>query len=128
MEIYKPIKEYEGKYEVSNLGNVRNLFWEVYTSIDGDYKNGKREYIKSKPRSKSVKGWINEKGYHRVALRNNGKTKMYYVHRLVADTFIDNPTNLPCVHHIDNVSTNNVVDNLMWVTRKENTQYYWNKI
>ena len=127
-EIYKPIKNYEDKYEVSNLGNVRNLYWQVYTSLSGDYKNGEREYVKSKPRYKKLKGWCNENGYRRVSLAQDGKYKAFYVHRLVADAFIDNPKNLPCVHHIDNVSDNNVVENLMWVTRRENTRYYWNKI
>ena len=62
-------------------------------------------------------GMVDRCGYHEVIL--NGK--QYRVHRLVAETFIPNPNNLPCVNHIDGNKQNNSVENLEWVTYSENT-------
>lgn len=62
-------------------------------------------------------------GYKRVQLSSEGKLKHESVHRLVASAFIPNPKNLPCVNHKDSDRQNNVVDNLEWVTHKENTAH-----
>ena len=59
-------------------------------------------------------------GYKRVGLQISGKQKHFYVHRLVAETFIPNPKNKPFINHIDGNKTNNCVDNLEWCTHKEN--------
>ena len=91
MEEYKPILDYPD-YEVSNLGNVRNI------------KTGRI----LKPR--------NNDGYYRVLLNNKNKR----IHRLVALTFLPNPDNKTDVDHIDRNRTNNVVSNLRWVSRSEN--------
>lgn len=61
-------------------------------------------------------------GYYSVVLSHNGTTKTFLVHRLVALEFIENPLNLPEVNHIDGNKLNNNVNNLEWVTAKENTQ------
>ena len=58
-----------------------------------------------------------------VGLHKDCKTKMHYVHRLVAEAFIPNPLNLPVVHHKDDNKQNNCVDNLKWCTQKENVHY-----
>ena len=101
-EIWKPIKDYEGLYEVSNLGRVKSL----------NYRGtGKEKILKNTERSN---------GYLAIGLIKNGKTKMFRVHRLVAEAFIPNPENKPCVDHINTIRDDNRVENLRWVTYKEN--------
>lgn len=62
-------------------------------------------------------------GYYRINLNKNHKNKIYSVHRLVAEAFIPNPDNLPCVNHKDEVRTNNRINNLEWCTHKYNSNY-----
>ena len=66
---------------------------------------------------------VNIKGYLRVELSKNGERKKCSVHRLVAQTFIPNPENLPEVNHIDEDKTNNRVDNLEWKWHKDNCNH-----
>lgn len=101
-EIWKDIKGYEGLYQVSNLGNVKSLC---------NNKTRKEKILKPKQR----------KGYLYVGLCKNGKVKQYLVHRLVAEHFIPNPNNLPQIDHINTNKTDNRVENLRWVTQKENS-------
>ena len=72
---------------------------------------------------KKMKQQTNDDGYKTVDLRNNGIRKIYKVHRLVTETYIPNPDNLPEVNHIDEDKTNNNVDNLEWCTRQYNAQH-----
>ena len=69
-----------------------------------------------------VKSWKTEEGYLRVGFCKNGKQTKFYLHRLLALTFIPNPENLPEVDHIDRIRTNNNLENLHWVTSLENSQ------
>ena len=107
-EIWKDIKDYEGLYQVSNLGRVKSL-------PNTAHKN---EII--------LKPSITN-GYYSVALNKSGKQKRVYIHRLVAEAFIPNPHNLSQVGHKDenNYKTgdgcNNCVDNLEWCTQEENS-------
>ena len=101
-EIWCPIKGYEGLYEVSDQGRVKSLKF-------------RKERI--------MKQLITPKGYIRVGLRKNGYQKMCKVHRLVAQTFIPNPQNLPQVNHIDENPSNNKVENLEWCDAKYNNNY-----
>lgn len=66
---------------------------------------------------------LDAKGYPGVMIKTNGKLRGFKVHRLVAQTFIPNPDNKPCVNHIDNDKTNNKLENLEWVTYLENTAH-----
>lgn len=105
-EVWKDIKGYEKIYQVSNFGKVKRL-----TFINGNVKLQKERM--STPTN-------NGHGYLIVGLSKNGKRKNFYVHRLVAETFLDNLNNLPQVNHKDGNKKNNRVDNLEWCTASEN--------
>jgi hypothetical protein len=99
-EIWKDIKGYEGIYQVSNYGNVKNI------------KTNKMKVPN-----------LSNKGYLRVLLSNNKIKKQCSIHRLVADAFIDNPFNLKQVNHKDENKLNNNVNNLEWCTCQYNVDY-----
>lgn len=103
-EIWKDIKGYEDLYQISNMGNVRSLNYS---------RTGKTEILR--PGS--------DRGYLCVGLCKNGKAKTYRVHRLVAQAFIPNPDELPCINHIDEDKTNNRVENLEWCDHAYNNNY-----
>ena len=105
MEEWKDIPNYEGLYQVSNLGRVKSLNY-LHTSKEQVLKTGKDRH-----------------GYLQVNLYKNGKMKTFKVHRLVAIAFVFNPLNKPYINHIDCDPKNNNADNLEWVTQKENIQY-----
>ena len=90
--------------------------WELYT-ID---EFGK---VKNKKTNKYLKGAINSKGYLRVELHLNKKIKKFFVHRLVAEYFVENPLNKEQVNHIDGNKLNNNMNNLEWVTNQENRNH-----
>ena len=96
-EIWKDIAGYEGIYQISNLGRVKNT---VTEEIKSQSDNGR--------------------GYKNVNLWKHNKGQTFYIHRLVAETFVENKLNKPEVHHIDSDRSNNAVENLAWVTTKEN--------
>lgn len=103
-EIWKPIKGYEGLYEVSSLGRVRSLY-----RITSDGKRIKGRIISS-----------SKQRYSNVQLYSCNCAKNFSVHRLVAETFIPNPNNLPQINHIDGNKQNNSCDNLEWCTASDN--------
>lgn len=108
-EVWKPVKGFEGLYEVSNLGNVR--------SEDRYVMNGNRCcLLKGKPK----KAYLHSNGYLMADLFKNGQGTHYLIHRLVAEAFIPNPKNLPCIDHINTIKTDNRVENLRWCSHKEN--------
>lgn len=109
MEEWRPIKDYEGLYEVSNMGRVRSLDREIITS------NGKKIHLKGK----ILKLQLNNSGYLFVGLNKHNK-KHFYVHFLVAKSFIPNLENKQFIDHINTNKTDNRVENLRWVTREEN--------
>ena len=108
-EIWKDIEGYEGLYQVSNMGIVR--------SLPHFRKNGRNGYLQI---GKIIKPMC-VRGYQTVSLSKNGKQKIFKIHRLVAEAFIPNPENKPCIDHINTDKTNNRVENLRWVTHKENS-------
>lgn len=73
--------------------------------------------------NKELKPYIRKDGYVVATLSKGGKKYKCYLHRLVAETFIPNPNNLPQVNHIDEDKTNNCVSNLEWITSKDNCNY-----
>ena len=104
-EIWKDIEGYEGKYQASNLGNVRSLNYR---------KTGELKLLKQS---------ADKKGYKRVRLYKNGKGKTHRVHRLVAIAFLPNPNNYKEVNHKDECKSNNNMNNLEWCTREYNINY-----
>lgn len=112
-EIWKPIEGYEGLYEVSSYGRVRSL--DRY--VKGRYGNYRLHKGKILSPAKDTTGYL------KVVLSCNGKSKTIKVHRLIAQTFILNPDNLPEVNHKDEDKTNNRVENLEFCNRKYNCNY-----
>lgn len=112
-EIWRPVKGYEGLYEVSNEGRVKSL--ERYSVRFGHQKELIDEKIISPRKSGS--------GYMLVSLSKQGERKTKSIHRLVAQAFIPNPKSFPFINHKDENKTNNHVDNLEWCTPKYNVNY-----
>ena len=103
-EEWRAVKDYEGLYEVSNIGRIKSL------NYNGTGKEG------------LLKQQSNHKGYKTVMLRKDNKGKTFKVHRLVAEAFIPNPENKPQIDHINCIRDDNRVENLRWVTGKENME------
>ena len=99
-EEWKYIKGYENLYSVSNYGRI----W--------SHRN-----------KRCLNPILTNKGYLRVHLSKNGKTETFSVHRLVAMAFIDNPEKKPTVNHINEIKTDNRVENLEWATMAEQNSH-----
>lgn len=129
-EIWKDVQGFEGRYQVSNLGRVRSL---GFTWLTYNYKT--HGYVECKREGKVLKPNIKKSGYLQVCLKISSKNHCMSLHRLVADTFIPNPDNLPTVNHKDEDKANNFVfinndgsvdlekSNLEWCTHKYNCNY-----
>jgi len=113
-EVWKDIVGYENVYQVSTLGRVRSCGRRVFSGVGANYKTHK---VNSKILSPSGRKYLG------VILCKDGKTKRFNIHRLVAEAFIPNPDNLPCVNHKDENSFNNCAENLEWCSYKYNNEY-----
>lgn len=109
LEEWRPIKDYEGLYEVSNKGRVKALWFH------NNISHLRKEHIMAQT--------DNGHGYLVVSLTRDGKRKNHYVHRLVADAFIENNAGLPYVNHKDYNTKNNESNNLEWCTPSYNSFY-----
>lgn len=99
-DLFKDIPNYEGLYQISTTGKIRNHKHHILAQTLNSTSN-----------------------YYRVHLCKNGKAKWHSIHKLVAETFIPNPDNLPEVNHKDENKLNNNVSNLEWTTHRDNANY-----
>ena len=97
-EIWKDIAGYENKYQISNLGRIKN-----------------KKHI--------MKPMKTTNGYLTACLWKNGKQRKILIHRLVAQSFLENPYDYKEINHIDEDKTNNQLDNLEWCSHKYNMNY-----
>jgi hypothetical protein len=116
-EIWKDIPDYEGYYQISNYGRVKSLSRFQW--------NG---FKKWKSKEKMLKYGIGTSGYYFIILCKNSITTNKMVHRIVGKVFIDNPLNKKEINHIDGNKLNNKFDNLEWLTPKENSRHFWEKL
>lgn len=106
MENWKPISGYEGIYEVSDLGHIKRIKPEASTYV-----------------GKILAGGLDEDGYRVLLLYKNGKRRMFKAHRLVAQAFVPNPSNLPQVNHKNTNKIDNRAGNLEWCSCKYNINH-----
>lgn len=104
-EVWKDIKGYEGKYQVSNLGRIKSFDFDKFH------------------KGRILKPSYCTSGYLKVHLRKNKKSKQFMIHRIVASEFIDNAENKKTVNHINGIKTDNRVENLEWCSYSENLKH-----
>ena len=102
IETWRPIEGFNGAYQISNHGRVKNV-----------------------TRNRILRLEITYRGYCRIMLSKQNVTSRYFVHRLVAGAFLMNPENKAIVNHKDGNKQNNRLENLEWATASENTQHYY---
>ena len=117
IEEWRDVVGYEGLYEVSSIGRVRTV--ERSNVVDSSEKG--TSYTCIRPvKARLKKQSDNSNGYPRVSLWRNGSYKYHFVHRLVADAFVNGKRDGLVVDHVDGDRHNNRADNLRWCTQSEN--------
>lgn len=99
-EIWKPVKDFEDKYQISTFGRLKNIQTNHILKMTNQYG-----------------------GYFAITLYNNKRKRTTRIHRIVAETFIPNVNNYKEVNHIDGNKQNNCVENLEWCDRKHNQNH-----
>lgn len=112
IEIWKDIKGYENKYQISNLGKVKSLSRKV--KCGNGYKKTEERILRQNK---------DNRGYLMVNLYKDNTQHTIKTHRLVANAFIPNHLNLPQINHKDEEKTNNTASNLEWCTNSYNCNY-----
>jgi hypothetical protein len=120
IEIWKDVIGYEGLYQVSNLGNVKRI--SSFRGVNKKYLNGY-----------NLIPIDNGKGYLRIKLTKNNKSKRIMLHRIIAEAFIENKHNKPFINHINSDRKDNSIENLEWCTQSENVKHAvkvgrWNQV
>lgn len=114
MEVWRDIRGYEGMYQVSDRGRVRSIDRRVV-----NHKSGSTRIV----HGMILNPFDNGNGYLVVGLHNRRKTKNHYVHRLVADAFLERSENENHVNHKDYNTHNNSAENLEWCTQQHNVNH-----
>ena len=108
-EVWKDIVGYEGRYKVSDKGNVFSV--------------ERRDSRGNRCGGRILRPSYDQQGYSKVVLYMNGVRKHKRIHRLVAEAFLPNPYSYPEINHRDEVKANNHVENLEWCTREYNVNH-----
>lgn len=111
-EIWKPIPGYEGYYEASSLGRIRS----VCRFVNAKY--GKRLH-----KGRILILFPDRDGYLKTSVCKNNIAKSAFVHRLIAETFLENPLGLPVINHKNEIKTDNRVENLEFCSIQYNNTY-----
>lgn len=114
-EVWVDVPGFEGAYQVSNTGMVRSL----------DRKVNGRFGSSAIKKGKVLKASPNKEGYYSVSLSKKSKCTMFYIHRLLAVSFIPNLEHKREVNHINGNKQDNRLENLEWVSSSENRKHAW---
>ena len=116
IEVWSPIKGYEGYYEVSNLGRVKSISRPARITLRNGTPSVRRHI------GRILKGCPDQDGYYGVYL-SKIKARRVKIAKLVALHFVDNPNNFPVVNHLDGIKTNDIFTNLEWCTFEQNREH-----
>lgn len=119
METWKDIKNYEGYYQVSNLGNIRS----IDRIVKQTNSKNKDKFQYNHYKGVILKTFINNSGYECITLTKSSKSRNFLVHRLVAEAFLEKTILDSVINHKDENKINNIVENLEWCTPKYNSNY-----